>query len=81
MYPVINESIDWSAQHNFKFPLLPDILIIPSQLACFTKQLQGKTIYINPGKLSLRKCRGTFAWLQISALLKKEEQQVDIEYI
>jgi len=80
IYPILNESIDWSAQHNFKFPLMPDILIIPSCLTCFARQIQGKTIYINPGKLSLRKCRGTFAWLQISAAFKKG-LQVDIEYI
>ena len=52
----------------FPAGVTPDILIIPSQLKLFAKQLEG-VICVNPGNIVKGEAAGSFANITIDALL------------
>jgi len=76
--PDTTANIDTSKYHQLKFPYTPDILIVPSDLPHFIKNVDG-VLCINPGRAN----KGTFARFTINndpQLPKKivERTRVDI---
>ncbi|KAI8378975.1 DNA polymerase alpha/epsilon subunit B-domain-containing protein [Blakeslea trispora] len=56
----IGDSIDSSQLHHIQISRKPDVLILPSQLKHFTRDVQG-TVCMNPGHLSKGLSSGSYA--------------------
>ncbi|KAK3749504.1 hypothetical protein QZH41_013471 [Actinostola sp. cb2023] len=60
----VNMDYEQYAEHSF-FPCTPDILILPSDLRYFTKDVLG-SICVNPGRLAKGQVGGTYARIHIN---------------
>lgn len=62
-------------------PVSPDLLITPSRLATFAKELGNHTLAVNPGQLARGTGGGTYASLTINPLpLEDQKPQQRIEH-
>jgi len=57
----VNMNLDVSKNREYSIPVQPDLLILPSKLTSFVKDVKGGTIVINPGNLVRGDMGGTFA--------------------
>jgi DNA polymerase alpha subunit B len=62
--PPDNINVDLRHIDKFKMPVTPDVLLIPSKLAPFAKEIQGSLV-INSGTLSKGSTGGTFAMITV----------------
>ncbi len=69
--PGMNVNLDINKRSQYCMPVQPDILLLPSKLACFVKDIAGGTVAINPGYLVKGAMGGTFAAMDIHPLKKE----------
>jgi len=58
--PAQGVPLDTTNLHNLELQYTPDIMIVPSDLACFVKNVHG-CLFVNPGRVGKGKSSGTFA--------------------
>ncbi len=63
--------LDLKHADKWRMPITPDVLLLPSKLAHFAKDVRG-CLCVNPGKLSRGSGGGTFAELVVHPLPKAE---------
>lgn len=51
-------------------PCQPDVLIVPSKLACFAKTILSHTVVVNPGHLTRETTGGTYALMEVHPMLR-----------
>ena len=61
---VAESPVDLRQHAKWRLPLAPDLLITPSKLAPFAKDVNG-TLVLNPGTLAKNASGGTFAQLAL----------------
>ncbi|CAB1103712.1 unnamed protein product [Ectocarpus sp. CCAP 1310/34] len=73
--------LDMRHAHRWGMPATPDVLLVPSRLAQFARQVQG-CLCVNPGQLSKGMGGGTYAELAVhpipqETLAKKQKELAD----
>ncbi len=63
--------LDLKHADKWRMPITPDVLLLPSKLAYFARDVRG-CLCVNPGKLSRGSSGGTFAELVVHPLPKAE---------
>lgn len=61
----INVNLDVNKRSCYSMPVQPDVLLIPSRLACLAKNLTCGTVVVNPGHLVKGSSGGSFAVMDI----------------
>ena len=70
--PGMQVNLDVNKRSDYSMPIQPDILLLPSKLACFVKDIAGGTVAINPGYLVKGGIGGgTFVAMDIHPLKKE----------
>lgn len=74
LYPPVEEiNMDYEKFHNFgQMPLTPDLLIVPSELRYFIKDVIG-CVCVNPGRLTKGQVGGTYSRLLIQRSVASED--------
>lgn len=79
LYPLspvaLDDNIDSDKMVDLHVSMAPDILILPSQLKHFVKNVQG-TVCINPGFLCKNQTGGTYARV---IMYPQEEERVRVD--
>jgi len=76
-------SVDWpTAVYEAKMPdvRIPDLLILPSDLKCFAKCVEGRAC-INPGRLTKGESGGTFGRIKMASGGDTDEKLVFAEVL
>ncbi len=63
--PAKGASLDLSKAKEWEMSVRPDILIVPSKLASFARQVLDTTIVVNPGELTKNVTGGTYAVIDV----------------
>lgn len=71
--------LDYRQSRHWQLKVTPDILIIPSKLACLCKDVMDNTLVINPGKLTKGVHGGTFAEVVVHPLPESALRAAHIE--
>ena len=74
--------LDLSRAKQWEMPCQPDILITPSKLATFAKQVLNNTIVVNPGELAKNTTGGTYAVIDVHPMKRETLEdgiQADME--
>ena len=79
--PGMQVNLDINKRSQFSMPVQPDVLLLPSKLACFVKDIQGGTVAINPGYLVKGGMGGTFVAMDIHPLKKEILEESDGEVL
>ena len=69
-------NVDVTRREEYSIPVRPDLLVLPSKLAGFAKDVRGGTVVVNPGHLVRGSVGGTYAMVDIHP---KEGMEVDAE--
>ena len=75
--PNMDVNLDLTKREFFQMPCKPDILILPSKLACFAKDIIGGTVVVNPGHLVRGAAGGTYATIDIHPTKTQDDNNVD----
>jgi len=67
-------NVDVTKRDAYSIPVRPDILILPSKLASFAKDVEGGTLVVNPGRLVRGTVGGTYAMVDLHPVGVKEEE-------
>jgi DNA polymerase alpha subunit B len=68
--PSMGVNLDWKKRSQWKMPCQPDVLIVPSKLACFAKTILSHTVVVNPGHLTRETTGGTYALMEVHPMLR-----------
>lgn len=71
-------SLDLSKSKDWEMAVQPDILIVPSKLATFARQVLDTTVVVNPGTLAKGTSGGTYAVMDVHPM-KKEDLEKSME--
>jgi len=77
--PVAN--VDWNQHKQCRLPCTPDILILPTKLACIARTIGTSTVVINPGHLVKGTTGGTYAAMTIQPMKREFLQHAGDEEI
>jgi DNA polymerase alpha subunit B len=64
-------NLDLKFMNQMKMPCQPDLLIVPSKLACFAKLVLDSTVVINPGCLARGTTGGTYAAINVHPIKRE----------
>ncbi len=83
--PAKGACLDLARSEEWEMPCQPDILIVPSRLATFAKEVMGgSTIAVNPGELTKGTTGGTYAVMDVHPMeregLEKAVREGDEEW-
>jgi DNA polymerase alpha subunit B len=56
-------------------PVQPDILIVPSKLNPFVKEVMNGTVVVNPGALTKNSTGGTYAVMDVHPMKKEKVEE------
>jgi len=73
--PGMEVNLDVNKRTEYSMPVQPDILLLPSKLACLSKDIAGGTVFVNPGHLVKGSMGGSFAVMDIHPM-KMEKVEV-----
>jgi len=65
-------NVDVTKREAYSIPVQPDLLILPSKLTSFAKDVKGGTVVINPGHLVRGTVGGTYAMVDLHPAQKLE---------
>ncbi|KNC75847.1 hypothetical protein SARC_11632, partial [Sphaeroforma arctica JP610] len=72
LYPAANGvSIDYERLEQLEMPMTPDILLIPSNMKYFAKNV-SECLAINPGRLTRAKSGGTYTKFTVHAIRRND---------
>ena len=60
-----------SKAREWEMPVKPDILIVPSKLTSFARQVLDTTIVVNPGELTKNVTGGTYAVIDVHPMKRE----------
>lgn len=69
--PAPSMNLDLQYMDQWSMPCQPDMLIIPSKLACFSRTVMDSTIVVNPGRLTRDTVGGTYAMMEVHPIAKE----------
>jgi DNA polymerase alpha subunit B len=69
--PADGANLDLKRMDKWKIPCQPDLLIIPSKLNTFARNVLDKTVVVNPGHLTRATTGGTYAMMEIHPLARE----------
>ena len=69
--PAPGVNLDLKYRNLWKMPCQPDLLVIPSKLACFAKPVLDNTLIINPGRLTRDTTGGTYASIMVHPIKRE----------
>ena len=67
--------LDLSRETEWAMPVRPDVLIVPSKLACFARKVSGSTVVVNPGELTKGCSGGTYATIDVHPARREELEE------
>ena len=70
--PAPGTNLDLKHMKQWNMPCQPDLLIVPSKLACFARPVLRDTVVVNPGHLSKNTTGGTYAVMDIHPMKRDE---------
>ena len=79
--PGLSVNLDLNERSGYSMPVQPDILLLPSRLACLVKDVTGGTVVINPGHLVKGANGGSYAVLDIHSIKQEKLDENDQEEI
>jgi len=65
-------NLDLKRIKKWSMPCQPDLLIVPSKLTSFARQVLDSTVVINPGQLTKNTTGGTFAIMNIHPMKRED---------
>ena len=68
--------LDLMKMNEYQMPCTPDILIVPSKLASFCKNVSG-CVVVNPGQLGKGKVGGTYGTMAIYPMDRNHLEEID----
>ena len=71
--PAKGASLDLSKSKEWEMAVKPDILIVPSKLTSFARQVLDTTIVVNPGELTKNVTGGTYAVIDVHPRKRDDE--------
>jgi DNA polymerase alpha subunit B len=78
--PAPDTNLDLKRMGQWKMPCQPDLLIVPSKLACFARTVLESTVVVNPGHLGKGTTGGTYAMMEIHPMKRETlETAGDVE--
>ena len=63
--PAPSMNMDFQYMDQWSMPCQPDLLLVPSKLACFSRTVMDTTIVVNPGRLTRDTAGGTYATIEV----------------
>ena len=70
--PALGTNLDLKRVEKWSMPCQPDLLIVPSKLTSFARQVLDDTVVINPGQLSKNTTGGTYAVMDIHPMKRDD---------
>jgi DNA polymerase alpha subunit B len=71
--PAKGASLDLSKSKEWEMAVKPDILIVPSKLTSFARQVLDTTVVVNPGELTKNVTGGTYAVIDVHPRKRDDE--------
>lgn len=68
---LFESQLDFRQSKHWSFKVTPDILILPSKLSHFTKDING-VVVVNPGSLARGSSGGSFSEIHIHPMLSQD---------
>lgn len=72
-------NVDVTKREAYSIPVQPDLLILPSKLTSFAKDVKGGTVVINPGHLVRGTVGGTYAMVDLHSARKSADDNNEKE--
>eukprot|EP00804_Cyclotella_cryptica_P020766 CCRYP_016600-RA/>CCRYP_016600-RA protein AED:0.02 eAED:0.02 QI:214/1/1/1/1/1/2/151/650 len=67
--------LDLTSAEKWEMPVQPDILIVPSKLNPFVKEVMEGTVVVNPGALTKNSTGGTYAVMDVHPIKKERLEE------
>ncbi|KAL7478144.1 hypothetical protein ACHAW6_003921, partial [Cyclotella cf. meneghiniana] len=71
--------LDLTSAEKWEMPVRPDILIVPSKLTPFVKEVSEGTVVVNPGALTKNSTGGTYAVMDVHPMKKEKLEEAMAE--
>ncbi|GAX21359.1 DNA polymerase alpha subunit B [Fistulifera solaris] len=75
--PAPGMNMDYQYMEYWSMPCQPDLLLLPSKLACFSRIVMDTTIVVNPGRLTRDTMGGTYAIIEVHPFAKDVLETAD----
>lgn len=77
MYPIVpphvTAPVNTLQAHALELSVTPDVLVLPSQLAPFAREVIGGCVAVNPGRICKRRAGGTYAKVSVFPVSREGE--------